>query len=76
MTKNVFRGLKMEFLRILEALRTPLLDGVFQFLTLFGEETLFMAAALIIYWCVDKRCGYYLLYVCLFGTVINQAPQP
>lgn len=42
------------------------------FFTSFGEELLFMVLALGIFWCVDKREGYYLLFLCFFGTVLNQ----
>lgn len=60
------------FLRVLETIRTPFWDTVFQFLTLFGEETMFMIAAMIIFWCINKRSGYFLLYVCILGGTINQ----
>lgn len=62
----------MALLYWLEGLRLPFLDGLMQFFTLFGEELLFIVAALVIFWCVDKREGYYLLFIGFFGTVINQ----
>ena len=62
----------MEFLRLLADLRTPLFDSVFQFFTFFGEETLFMVIAMIMFWCIDKKTGYFLLYVCFLGNTINQ----
>ncbi len=62
----------MSFLYFLEDLRNPVLDAIFSAITLFGEETLFMAIGLIIYWCVNKYRGYYLLCVGFVGTVINQ----
>ena len=40
--------------------------------TRLGEETFFMVAALFVFWCVDKRRGYYLLAVGFTGTLINQ----
>ncbi len=43
-----------------------------QFFTLFGEELLFIVIALTVFWCVDKREGYYLLFVGFFGTILNQ----
>ena len=48
----------MQFLYFLEGLRTPVLDLFFSLITLFGEETLFMAVGLIVFWCVDKHQGY------------------
>jgi len=62
----------MEFLRLLESVRTPFFDQLFQFLTLFGEETLFMVFAMVFYWCIDKKSGYFLLYVCFLGQIVNQ----
>lgn len=43
-----------------------------QFFTFFGEELLFIVLALAVFWCVDKREGYYLLFVGFFGTILNQ----
>lgn len=62
----------MSFLYFLEGLRNTVLDHFFSFITLFGEETAFMAVGMIIYWCVDKFKGYYILCVGFFGTVLNQ----
>ena len=49
-----------------------MLDFIFSFVTLFGEETVFMAIGMIVFWCVNKQKGYYLLSVGFVGTVINQ----
>ena len=62
----------MEFLRLLEGLRTPLLDSIMLFITRFGEETVFMLVAMFVLWCVNKYEGYYLLFVGFLGTQINQ----
>ena len=62
----------MEFLYVLESLRTPLGDVFFSMVTHLGEETLFIVFGLLLFWCVDKWEGYYLLAVGLSGTVINQ----
>jgi membrane-associated phospholipid phosphatase len=61
----------MEFLRLLEGIRTPLFDAIFQFFTFFGEETIFMVIAMSFYWCIDKKTGYLLLYVSFLGNLIN-----
>ena len=61
----------MDFLHLLEAIRTPFLDTVFQFFTFFGEEMIFMVIALGFYWCLDKKTGYLLLYVSFLGNIIN-----
>lgn len=62
----------MELLYLLEEIRNPVLDAIVSFITLFGEETVFMAICMIIFWCVDKWQGYYLLLTGFAGTVINQ----
>lgn len=61
----------MGFLRLLEGLRTPFFDWFFSVVTLLGEETLFMVIAMIVFWCVDKRKGYFLLYISFLGAVVN-----
>lgn len=62
----------MSFLYFLESLRNPVLDFFFSLITLCGEETVFMAVGMIVFWCVNKYKGYYLLCVGFIGTVINQ----
>ena len=62
----------MEFLYLLEGLRTPLGDAFFSLVTHLGEETLFIVFGLLMFWCIDKWDGYYLLSVGLSGTVVNQ----
>ena len=49
----------MSFLYFLENLRNPVLDLLFSAVTLFGEETVFMAIGMIVFWCVSKQKGYY-----------------
>ena len=62
----------MEFLRILEGLRTPVGDGFFSAITLLGEETIFIVVGLLFFWCINKKQGYFILSVGFLGTIINQ----
>ncbi|MBE6592159.1 MAG: phosphatase PAP2 family protein [Ruminococcaceae bacterium] len=62
----------MEFLKLLESIRNPILDAFFSLVTVFGEETVFIVVALIWVWCINKHQGYYILFVGLIGTVLNQ----
>ena len=62
----------MQFLYLLESIRNPVLDAFFSLVTLLGDETLFIAIAISVFWCVNKRTGYYLLTVGFFGTLLNQ----
>ncbi len=62
----------MSFLYALESIRNPFLDALFSVITLCGEETLFMAIGMVIFWCFNKHEGYFLLCVGFIGTVTNQ----
>ncbi len=62
----------MIFLEWLATLRNPVFDALFLLITRLGEEVLFMAVALIFFWCGNKIRGYYLLSVGFVGTIGNQ----
>lgn len=62
----------MEFLYALEKIRVPGINEFMLLITRLGEETAFLAVALILFWCVDKRQGYYIMSVGFFGTMANQ----
>lgn len=61
----------MEFLKALEALRTPFLDAFFSVFTYLGDELILTAVVLIMLWCFDKKMGYRLLLINLAGNGIN-----
>lgn len=62
----------MGFLRFLEGIRNPVFDFFFSIITYLGGEIVFMAVAMILFWCVSKKEGYYILTVGFIGTIINQ----
>ena len=62
----------MQFLLWLEGLRNPVLNSVMLTVTHLGEELSFLVLALIVFWCVDKYQGYYMLGVGLLGNMANQ----
>ena len=62
----------MEFLYFLEKLRNPVFDFFFSLITHLGEETVFLAVAILFFWCINKREGYYILITGLIGTLVNQ----
>lgn len=73
----------MEFLYMVEKLRSPGLNEFMLAVTTLGEETAFLVLALIFFWCVDKQRGYLLMSVGFLGTMANQfmklwfrAPRP
>ena len=62
----------MDILKAFAFLRNPVLDKLMQGVTYLGEELVFMAVALILFWCVDKWKGYFILAVGFIGTILNQ----
>lgn len=62
----------MEFLKLLEKIRNPFFDFIFSLITYCGDEIVFMAIAITLFWCVSKKDGYYILSVGFVGTIINQ----
>lgn len=62
----------MKVLYFLESIRMPGLNEFMLGITRLGEETAFLVAALIVFWCVDKRKGYYVMAVGFAGTMANQ----
>lgn len=62
----------MGFLYFLENIRVPVLNEFMLLITKLGEETAFLAVALILFWCVDKRTGYYVMSVGFVGTIGSQ----
>lgn len=62
----------MGFLKWLEGIRNPFFDFIFSAITMLGEETVFMAVAIVVFWCINKKDGYYILSIGFVGTIINQ----
>ena len=62
----------MTILKFLEQIRTPFGDVLMSLVTRLGEEMLFMAVALVFFWCIDKKRGYFLLYAGFTGLVCVQ----
>lgn len=53
----------MDFLRLLEEIRNPVLDSFFQWITYFGQEICILAVICLFYWCLDKRFAYRLGFI-------------
>ena len=62
----------MEILYWLESIRNPVLDTLMLIFTEFGNELLFIVAGLLMFWCIDKKQGYFVLLTGFFGVYINQ----
>ena len=65
-------GTALSILYWLESIRNPILDAFFSAITHLGAELVFMVLAVVMYWCVNKAQGLYLLGVGCLGTTINQ----
>lgn len=62
----------MKFLLWLESIRNPFFDWFFSTITHLGDETAFLLIAIFVFWCVNKRSGYYLMISGFVGTIVNQ----
>ena len=62
----------MALLRLLESIRFPALDKFMSVITYLGDETAFIAIALLVFWCLNKRYGYFLFLVNVSATVVMQ----
>lgn len=62
----------MEVLYFFESIRNPVLDVLVRAVTELGGAVLFILFGMLMFWCVDKRQGYFLLSVGLAGTFLNQ----
>ena len=62
----------MNFLVYLEGIRTPFWNIFFSIITYLGRETVFLALALVLVWCVNKKYGFFILYCGLIGQSVSQ----
>lgn len=62
----------MRFLYFLEGLRTPWMNVIMQAITEFGGELAFLALSMVIFWCVDKKRGYFMLSIGFIALLTNQ----
>ena len=53
----------MDFLRLLEGIRNPVLDSFFLGITYFGQEICILAVICLFYWCLDKNFAYRLGFI-------------
>jgi len=62
----------VDILYALEKIRTPFWNGAMSAVTQLGGEVIFIVAAVVVFWCVSKWEGYYLMTIAFCGTVLNQ----
>ena len=62
---------QIEFLRLLEGLRTDFLIRLFECITMLAEETLMIFAVVTLWFAVDKRIAQKLFFVTAFSLGVN-----
>lgn len=62
----------MDFLLLLQGMRTPFLDGLFLLITRLGEEVFVLAPLLVFYWCIDKKTGLRIGFTYFAGGIAGQ----
>ena len=53
----------MSILYFFESIRNPVLDAVMLALTKLAEEYVFIVAALLFFWCINKKNGLSLIHI-------------
>ena len=73
----------LEFLRWLEGMRTGLLNGLFEGITMLGEETLIILLVVALWFAVDKKLAQQVFFVTVASLGVNgvvknfaQIPRP
>lgn len=62
----------MELLQLFQKIRLPILNEFMLLITEFGGEIAFLVTAIIVFWCFDKRQGYFIMCVGFVGTILSQ----
>ena len=62
----------MELLQLFQEIRLPILNEFMLLITEFGGEIAFLVTAIIVFWCFDKRQGYFIMCVGFAGTIVSQ----
>ena len=62
----------MPVLYFFESIRQPWLDKIMLVITELGNEIPFMALAIVIFWCISKQIGYFMLSSGFIGTIATQ----
>ncbi|MCB2357718.1 phosphatase PAP2 family protein [Clostridium estertheticum] len=63
--------MQVEIIKHIQYIISPFWDTFFQLVTMTGEESFYIIAAAIIFWCVNKKFGYKLGFALLTSTIAN-----
>ena len=64
---------ELNIIRTIQSIANPFLDGLFQFITMFGEEAILIPLIAVIYWAFNKKMGEYIAYASLTSVLVNGA---
>lgn len=76
-------GFEMDILKFLEGIRNDFLNTLFEFITVFGEETLLVFLIVTLWFAFDKKFAQKLLFITMASMSVNgvikniaQVPRP
>lgn len=76
-------GFEMDILKFLEGMRNDFLNTIFEFITVFGEETLLVFLIVTLWFAFDKKFAQKLLFITMASMSVNgvikniaQIPRP
>lgn len=76
-------GFEMDILKFLEGMRNDFLNTLFEFITVFGEETLLVFLIVTLWFAFDKKFAQKLLFITMASMSVNsvikniaQVPRP
>ncbi|MBE5732279.1 MAG: phosphatase PAP2 family protein [Clostridiales bacterium] len=59
--------MELAFSQALQSIANPFLNGLMLFFTEFGDDLIFIAVAVLLYWCINKRYAFQFLTVYFAG---------
>lgn len=62
----------MDILRLLSEFRTPVLDKICLAITYLGSGVFFLVLVCLLFWCVDKKLAYKLVFVSVVSSIFVQ----
>ena len=67
----IFKEMQLKLIEWIQTFHSPLLDIIFEIITITGEEEFMIVIAAWLLWCHNKRFGYRLGFAFLMSVVVN-----
>ncbi|MBN3490616.1 phosphatase PAP2 family protein [Acholeplasma equirhinis] len=64
--------IELDIIRFIQGMRSGFVDAVMQAITQLGDQFAFIAVALVIYWFVNKKSAFKLVFVFIFSSIVNE----